>query len=141
MIAIPPDGRIALVDDDDLDRMVIDRVVKMSDLTNSTVEFGSGDSFIDYLTDVGDGGKADGLSLVLMDINMPGMTGFEALAHIRNDLGLTDLPVVVMLTSSDAEADIRKAEELGAQAYLAKQAGLADFVAIMNDTFTNEVAA
>lgn len=140
MIAIPAGRPIALVDDDKLDRQIIERVVKMSQLDNPTIGFPSGKSFIDYLRQTDLDGGPDGLSLVLLDINMPGMTGFEVLAQIRGDLGLFELPIVVMLTSSDATSDIRKAEELGAQAYLAKQSGLNKFVDLINATLTNDVA-
>ena len=140
MIAIPPGGRIAVVDDDDLDRMIIKRVVGLCELENPIVEFPSGASFIDHLVGA-NGVAATEFSLVLLDINMPGMTGFEALVHVRTELGLVDLPIVVMLTSSDAKSDIRRAEELGADAYLAKQSGVDKFVALFNETFTNDEAA
>lgn len=139
MIAIPPGGRIAVVDDDDLDRMIIKRVIGLCELENPILEFPSGTSFIDHLVGA-NGVAATEFSLVLLDINMPGMTGFEALTHVRTELGLVDLPIVVMLTSSDAKADIRKAEELGADAYLAKQSGVDKFVELFNETFTNDEA-
>ena len=141
MITIPAGAQIAVVDDNELDRMIIARVLKMSELKNPITEFSSGTAFIEYLSQPVEDPGASRLSLVLMDINMPVMSGFETLTHIRTKMGLVDLPIVVMLTSSDAIADIAKAEELGAEAYLAKQSGLDKFVALFNETFTNDEAA
>lgn len=57
--------------------------------------------------------------LVLLDLNMPRMNGFEALEEIRRDAVLRILPVVV-LTTSTASDDIVKAYRLGASAFLSK---------------------
>ena len=135
MIFVPQGALIALVDDDDVDRMIIRRVIGLSHLDNPVVEYSSGTSFVDQLQQDGDDPS---VSLVLMDINMPGMTGLEALEHIRTVCRLPDLPIVVMLTSSEAKNDIERAAELGAHGYLVKETGIEPFVARINETFTNQ---
>jgi len=57
--------------------------------------------------------------LVLLDLKMPRMDGFEVLSAVRQRLGFTRLPVIV-LTHSDNPADIRRAYELGATSYFQK---------------------
>ncbi len=136
MIVIPREGMIAIVDDDDIDRMIITRVLGLSHLQNPVSEFPSGTAFIEHLEGHVDGDA--GIALVLMDINMPGMTGLEALTHVRTVSGLTDLPIVVMLTSSEAKSDIEQAEMRGAHGYLVKQSGLKEFVATINEALVNE---
>ena len=57
--------------------------------------------------------------LLLLDLNLPGLTGHEVLESIRTDAALRRLPVVV-LSSSDAEADVTRSYELGANSHIAK---------------------
>src|SRR5579864_2722803 len=57
--------------------------------------------------------------LLLLDLKMPRMDGFEVLSAVRQRLGFTRLPVIV-LTHSDNPADIRRAYELGATSYFQK---------------------
>jgi CheY-like chemotaxis protein len=64
--------------------------------------------------------------LILLDLNLPRMDGREVLAHIKNDRGLMTIPIVI-LTTSDAEADIMKSYELHANCYLSKPVELVAF--------------
>jgi len=57
--------------------------------------------------------------LLLLDLKMPRMDGFEVLSAVRQRLGFTQLPVIV-LTHSDNPADVRRAYELGATSYFRK---------------------
>jgi len=61
--------------------------------------------------------------LVLLDLKMPRMDGFEVLTTVRQRLGFTQLPVIV-LTHSDNPADIKRAYELGATSYFQKPQSL-----------------
>lgn len=61
--------------------------------------------------------------LVLLDLNLPRLDGFAVLARLRADPALAAIPVVV-LTSSDRDADIEKAYALGANCYVTKPASL-----------------
>lgn len=140
MIVVPADEEIAVVDDDDLERMILTRVLEMSNLENPVVEYSSAISFLQEL-DGRSEGRDSALSLVLMDINMPAMTGFEALAKIRNELKIVDLKIAVMVTTSEAHSDIAKAEELGADICIAKQAGIVKLVAEINANFANDPCA
>ncbi len=59
------------------------------------------------------------IDLLLLDINMPEMDGFELLEHLRSEEALRDIPVVVC-TGSDYDKDMLRAESLGAAGYLVK---------------------
>ena len=79
--------------------------------------------------------------LILLDLNMPKMDGREALAQIKQDEGLKTIPTVV-LTTSDAEADIVKSYELQANCYLTKPVQLDAFeglVKSINDFWLTKV--
>ena len=64
--------------------------------------------------------------LILLDLNLPRMDGREVLADIKTDDELKTVPTVI-LTTSDAEADITKSYELHANCYLSKPVQLAAF--------------
>ncbi len=68
--------------------------------------------------------------IILLDLNLPRMGGHEVLAHIKSDESLKSIPVVV-LTISDAEADIEKTYELQANCYLTKPLQLAEFESVV----------
>ena len=57
--------------------------------------------------------------LILLDVIMPKMQGFEVLANLKNDAGTREIPVI-MLSNLQDESDVRKATEGGALDYLVK---------------------
>jgi CheY-like chemotaxis protein len=71
--------------------------------------------------------------LILLDINMPGYSGFDVLTRLRQDEQLKRIPVV-MLTSSEAGADIARAYELGASGYISKPSHFQDLRAVLGNT-------
>jgi two-component system, chemotaxis family, response regulator Rcp1 len=68
--------------------------------------------------------------LILLDLNLPKMDGREVLAHIKADSDLKTIPTVI-LTTSDAEADIAKSYQLQANCYLSKPVQLDAFVSLV----------
>jgi len=68
--------------------------------------------------------------IILLDLNLPRMGGHEVLANIKNDDSLRSIPIVV-LTISDAEADIEKTYELKANCYLTKPLQLCEFESVV----------
>jgi two-component system, chemotaxis family, response regulator Rcp1 len=79
--------------------------------------------------------------LILLDLNLPKMDGREVLAHIKADDGLKMIPTVI-LTTSEAEADISKSYQLQANCYLSKPVQLDAFenvVKSINDFWLTKV--
>jgi CheY-like chemotaxis protein len=79
--------------------------------------------------------------LILLDLNLPKMDGREVLAHIKDDESLKLIPTVI-LTTSDAEADIVKSYQLQANCYLTKPVQLDAFEALVtsiNDFWLTKV--
>jgi two-component system, chemotaxis family, response regulator Rcp1 len=79
--------------------------------------------------------------LILLDLNLPKMDGREVLAHIKEDGSLKLIPTVI-LTTSDAEADIVKSYQLQANCYLTKPVELNAFEALVksiNDFWLTKV--
>ncbi len=79
--------------------------------------------------------------LILLDLNMPKMDGRQVLAQIKEDQTLKTIPTVI-LTTSEAEADIVKSYELQANCYLSKPVQLDAFEALVksvNDFWLTKV--
>ena len=79
--------------------------------------------------------------LILLDLNLPKMDGREVLAHIKEDDSLKTIPTVI-LTTSDAEADIVKSYQLQANCYLTKPVQLDAFESLVksiNDFWLTKV--
>jgi two-component system, chemotaxis family, response regulator Rcp1 len=78
---------------------------------------------------------------ILLDLNLPKMDGREVLAHIKEDENLKTIPTVI-LTTSDAEADILTSYQLQANCYLSKPVQLEEFESLVksiNDFWLTKV--
>ncbi|MGD0426088.1 MAG: response regulator [Candidatus Acidiferrales bacterium] len=94
-----------------------------------------------FLTNDGAYATAPRPDLILLDLNLPRMDGREVLARVKSDHNLKTIPVVV-LTTSDDEADILKTYQLHANCYLKKPVQLAAFesmVESINDFWLTRV--
>jgi CheY-like chemotaxis protein len=81
-----------------------------------------GQEAVDYLDGTGpytDRAKHPFPKLLLLDLKMPRLDGFQVLSAVRQRMGLTQLPVIV-LTHSDNPAHVKRAYELGATSYFRK---------------------
>ncbi len=94
-----------------------------------------------FLRNEGAHANAPRPDLILLDLNLPRMDGREVLVHIKADAGLKTIPTVI-LTTSDAEADIVKSYQLQANCYLTKPVQLEAFeglVKSINDFWLTKV--
>lgn len=69
--------------------------------------------------------------LILLDLNLPGMSGKEILQAIRSEQGICHIPVAV-LTTSQAQQDIDDSYKLGANCYVSKPVGLDEFSQVIH---------
>jgi CheY-like chemotaxis protein len=114
---------ILLIEDDSIDVMKVKRALKDRNASNPLVNLENGEKALEYL-DCKSTGKP---CLVLLDLNMPGIDGFEFLRRVKNDQRLKKIPVVV-LTSSQDEVDVVRSFDLGAAGYIVKPADYDKFV-------------
>ncbi len=68
--------------------------------------------------------------LILLDINMPGMDGFELLRTLKADPELRKIPVIMLTTSSSSD-DVRRSYECGAASFITKPGDFKSFSALM----------
>jgi CheY-like chemotaxis protein len=117
---------VLLVEGDDVDMVAVQRAFKDLMITNQLVNTANGEEALGYLKDE-DNKKP---CLILLDLNMPVMNGFEFLEIVKTDEALKEIPVVV-LTTSMAEQDIAKSSELGVAGYMVKSVDYKEFVEII----------
>ncbi len=125
---------ILLADDDEEDRAMTEEALKESRLANDIRFVRDGEELIDYLLHRGDfanGNQAPTPGLILLDLNMPKKDGREALAEIKNESRLRQIPVVV-LTTSKAEEDIVRSYDLGVNSFITKPVTFDALVAAMS---------
>jgi CheY-like chemotaxis protein len=127
---------ILIADDDEEDRMLARDALQESRLANPIHFVHDGVELLDYLYGrgaYGEPGTATRPGLILLDINMPRMTGLEALQEINQDAALRRIPVVI-LTTSRAEEDILRGYDLGVNSFISKPVtfeGLVDVMRIL----------
>ena len=106
-------GRVLVVDDTPFNRRLLVRLLES--IGHETVEAEDGRQALDRLTD----GEAAPIDLVLLDIVMPVMDGYETLAALRADDRLRDLPVIVISGVDELDSVVR-CIQMGATDYLPK---------------------
>ena len=107
---------VLYVEDDENDVFFMQKVWKALALPNPLEIVRDGKEAIDYFSDPA---QPANLSLMLLDLNLPGRPGLDVLKWIRQQPGLCTLPILVLTSSSHAR-DVHSAYRLGANAYLLK---------------------
>jgi two-component system, response regulator len=110
---------ILMADDDEDDRDLARDALQGTRLGERMEFVIDGQDLIDYLRHDGPYSQAPRPSLILLDLNMPRKDGREALAELKADESLRQIPVVILTTSSDA-VDVQNAYDLGASSYITK---------------------
>lgn len=125
---------ILLVEDEETDALMFRFACKKAEVSFSLKITSDGCYAIDYLSGAGiyaDREKYPLPSLVVLDINMPKMSGFEVLKWIRNSPDHKHI-CVIMFTSSYFEKDMTRAYELGVNSYVVKPCQTPDLVSIIS---------
>jgi CheY-like chemotaxis protein len=109
---IPP--VVWIIDDDEDDKYLFEMAFKQLIPPVSIKLFNDGEELLPALI------QSDSLpSLIILDLNMPRLNGFEALQQLRAEPAYQKLPVIVLTTSSDYN-DRERAKQLGANGFLTK---------------------
>jgi hypothetical protein len=123
------DRVILLVEDNLQDEMLVLRALRRAHVANRIDVVRDGQQVLDYLFRQGDYSTREGPDLptvVLLDISLPRLTGLEVLTRLRADPRTRLLPVVI-LTSSDEDADRLASYESGANSFVRKPLAFAEF--------------
>ncbi|MCD2182331.1 response regulator [Rhizobium sp. TRM96647] len=112
---------IVMIEDDEGHARLIEKNIRRAGVHNEIVPFTLGGKALDYVL----GENRDGLVnrdrylLVLLDLNLPDMSGIDILQQIKGNEHSHAIPVVV-LTTTDDEREIQKCYDLGANVYITK---------------------
>jgi CheY-like chemotaxis protein len=124
---------VLAAEDEESDRMILKLAFQRAKFSHPFVILRDGQEAIDYLRGNGqfaDRGAHPLPALVVLDLKMPRMNGFDVLAWLTTRSEFADLPVV-MLSSSDDESDIKKARQLGAREYFVKPHSLEELIKVV----------
>ena len=109
---------ILLIEDDPGHARLIEKNVRRAGVGNEIVHVEDGTKALEHLFGRGDWAKADPM-LVLLDLNLPDMSGTEILARIKADPVLRRTPVIVLTTTDDRQ-EIQRCYDLGCNVYITK---------------------
>lgn len=120
------DKSILLVEDDEIDRMTVERALREIHVTNRLAMVENGEEALEYLQDPANSRPG----IILLDLNMPRMNGIEFLELIKKDEALRRIPVIVLTTSKD-EQDRVNSFNLGVAGYMIKPVDYMQFVEVV----------
>ena len=112
---------IIMIEDDEGHARLIERNIRRSGVNNEILPFSNGTDAMNYLFGKdGNGQERDGEALlILLDLNLPDMTGIEILRRVKENKYLKCAPVVVLTTTDDSQ-EIKRCYELGCNVYITK---------------------
>ena len=122
--------KILLVEDNPGDVRLTIEALKEGKVLNELSVVGDGVAALEFLRKEGDRSGAPRPELILLDLNLPRMDGYELLAIIKEDPSLKRIPVVILTTSS-ADEDILRTYDLHANCYIRKPVDLEQFIEVI----------
>lgn len=124
-------GLVVSVEDNPGDARLIEEGIEAVDAVVDLRVFTGGKAAMQALP--GDGGiSPESVNLVLLDINIPGLSGIELLQHLRGDAQYDDVPIVALSSSTNPE-DVRRVYEAAGNAYLTKPSDPDEFIQTVAD--------
>ena len=103
--------RVLVVDDSYMNRMILTEILKSDyEIINAS----SGEECLEIIEKYG-----TGIDIILLDIVMPGMDGFEVLNYMNNNNWIEDIPAI-LISSEDSNQYIRRAYEMGVSDYISR---------------------
>jgi CheY-like chemotaxis protein len=115
--------KILIVEDSPADARILRMAINKRDATIGTILFEDGARAFRYFSSYRDNGESPPCDLILLDLNLPHVSGFEILEFLKADPQLMKIPVVVLSGSSSHE-DIERCYAAGANSYLCKPTGI-----------------
>lgn len=119
---------IIMIEDDDGHARLIERNIRRSGINNKILPFTSGTEAVRYLFG-SDGSGFDHMGealLILLDLNLPDMSGIDILRRVKENKFLKSTPVVVLTTTDDSQ-EVKRCYELGCNVYVTKPVNYESF--------------
>ena len=117
---------IVMIEDDEGHARLIERNIRRAGISNEIKPFTDGTTALEFLLKGSEGPLFNGPALVLLDLNLPDMSGIDILAKIKSEPKLKRTPVVV-LTTTDDKVEIQRCYDLGCNVYITKPVNYKSF--------------
>jgi CheY-like chemotaxis protein len=113
--------KILLVEDDPGHARLIEKNLRRSNITNEIITVSDGQQALDCLFGEGEyvGKERPAPLLVLLDLNLPVLDGYQVLERMKADERTKHIPVVILTTTDDAR-EVTRCYELGCNVYITK---------------------
>lgn len=118
---------IVMIEDDEGHARLIEKNIRRAGVTNAIRHFTDGTSAMDYLFHAPDGPAMNGPALVLLDLNLPDMSGTDILSRMKAEGSALRRTPVVVLTTTDDKVEIQRCYDLGANVYITKPVNYESF--------------
>ncbi|RVQ69099.1 response regulator [Croceicoccus ponticola] len=117
---------IVMIEDDEGHARLIEKNIRRASISNDIRHFLDGTTALDYLFNDPAGPAHNGPALILLDLNLPDMSGTSILEKVKSDDRLRSTPVVV-LTTTDDKVEIQRCYDLGCNVYVTKPVNYESF--------------
>lgn len=118
---------IIMIEDDQGHARLIEKNIRRAGILNDIRHFTDGGTALDYLFNAADGPTKNGPAMILLDLNLPDMSGIDILRRIKADDGPLRRAPVVVLTTTDDKAEIQRCYDLGCNVYITKPVDYENF--------------
>jgi CheY-like chemotaxis protein len=118
---------IVMIEDDEGHARLIEKNIRRAGISNHIKHFTDGTSALKYLFEDPTGPALNGPALILLDLNLPDMSGTDILGRIKAEGGPLKRTPVVVLTTTDDKVEIQRCYDLGCNVYITKPVNYESF--------------
>jgi CheY-like chemotaxis protein len=118
---------IIMIEDDEGHARLIEKNIRRAGISNDIHHFTDGTSALKYLYDDAQGPAHNGPALILLDLNLPDMSGTDILTRIKAEGNPLRRTPVVVLTTTDDKVEIQRCYDLGCNVYITKPVNYESF--------------
>ncbi|WP_246167553.1 response regulator [Sphingomonas piscis] len=115
-----------MIEDDEGHARLIEKNIRRAGINNDICHFVEGGKAVDYIFNDPNGPAQNGPALILLDLNLPDMSGVDILGRVKGDDRLKATPVVVLTTTDDRQ-EIQRCYDLGCNVYITKPVNYENF--------------
>ena len=118
---------IVMIEDDEGHARLIEKNIRRAGIMNEIRHYTDGTSALEFMFNHADGPALNGPALVLLDLNLPDMSGTDILARIKAEGSPLKRTPVVVLTTTDDKQEIQRCYDLGCNVYITKPVNYESF--------------
>lgn len=121
---------VLVVEDNEGDVRLIKEAFSGSNVVNKFSVVSDGEQALDYLNKRGEYEASTRPDLILLDLNLPKVNGFDVLSEVKSNINFQKIPVIIF-SSSTSDSDIIRSYELKANSYISKPSDFDEFLTVV----------